>query len=142
MLQIFIKYENSILIMPHQCLNCQRIFDNSSDAIIKGCPYCGGKLFLYIKKIPENKEEINLTKNEKELIIKEVENITDVKNIDTPIILKLENIRIVKSGKYEIDINQLMKKNKPAIFKIQDGTYVIDLDFLRENKKNEEKITK
>jgi len=120
--------------MPHQCLNCQEIYDNSSDAIIKGCPKCGKKLFLYIKKTPKKEEEIELTKDEKELILKEVETITNIDEIDSPIILKLENIRIVKSGKYEIDINQLMKKEKPAIYKIQDGTYMIDLDFLKNEK--------
>jgi len=121
--------------MPHQCLNCQAIYDNSSDAIIKGCPKCGKKLFLYIKKTPEKKHEIELSHDEKELILKEVETITNIDDIDTPIILKLENIRVVKSGKYEIDINQLMKKEKPAIYKIQDGTYMIDLNFLKNNKK-------
>ncbi len=119
--------------MPHQCLNCQEVFDNTSNVIIKGCPNCGKKLFLYIKKIPENKEEIELTTHEKEVILKEVEGIAEIEETDTPIILKLENVRVVKPGKYEIDINQLMKKDKPIIYKVQDGTYVIDLNFLRGN---------
>lgn len=117
--------------MPHQCLNCNSIYDNSSDAIIKGCPKCGKKLFLYIKKIPEKKEEIELSTHEKDFILKEIESITDIEDPDSPIILKLENIRIIKPGQYEIDINQLLKKEKPVIYKIQDGTYVIDLNFLK-----------
>lgn len=119
--------------MPHQCLKCDRIFDNTSDVILKGCPYCGSKLFLYIKKIPdpEMTNEIELTKSQKDIILKEIEGIVQTEDVDAPIILKLENIRILSSGKYEIDINQLMKKEKPLIYKIQDGTYVIDLDFLR-----------
>ncbi len=117
--------------MPHQCLKCLAIYDSSSDAIIKGCPNCKNKLFLFIKKIPEDKEEIELSKHEKELILKEVENISEIKDSEIPIILKLENIRIVKPGKYEIDINQLMKKEKPIIYKIQEGTYIIDLNSIR-----------
>jgi len=117
--------------MPHQCLNCQEIFDNTSDAIIKGCPNCSKKLFLYIKKMPENSAEIELSKYQKDLILKEVEGIADIDETDMPIILKLENVKVVKPGKYEIDINQLMKKEKPVVYKVQEGTYVIDLNFLR-----------
>lgn len=117
--------------MPHQCLKCSHIYENTSDAIIKGCPNCGAKLFLFIKKIPEKSQEIELSKEEKDLILQEIESISEIHDSQTPIILKLENIRVVKPGKYEIDINQLMKKDKPVIYKIQEGTYIIDLNFLR-----------
>ena len=119
--------------MPHQCLSCERIYDNTSDVIIKGCPDCGKKLFLFIKKVPEEKKEIELSNNEKEIILQELDGIIDIEEIDVPIVLKLENVRIIAPGKYEIDINQLMKKEKPLIYKVQDGTYVIDLNFLRGN---------
>ncbi|MCA9459351.1 MAG: hypothetical protein KC550_02270 [Nanoarchaeota archaeon] len=66
--------------------------------------------------------------------MEEVESMVDIKDSDVPIILKLENIRVLSPGKYEIDINQLMKKDKPLIYKVQDGTYIIDLDFLRGRK--------
>ena len=121
--------------MPHQCLKCEEVYDNASDVIIKGCPKCHSKLFLFIKKIPEKKEEIELTKHEKEIILDELDSMVDVDNIDTPIILKLENVRILSPGKYEIDVNELMKKEKPLIYKVEEGTYYIDLDFLRGNYK-------
>lgn len=120
--------------MPHQCLACNETFDNDSNVILKGCPKCGGKLFLFVKKIPEQKEEIELSKDEKDIVLKELENVVDIEKSDKPIILKLENVRIIKPGKYEIDINQLMKKEKPLIYKVQEGTYVIDLNFLRGKK--------
>lgn len=102
--------------------------------IIKGCPKCGKKLFLYIKKIPQKKEEIELSTHEKDLILKELENYVDIEEPDSPIVLKLENIRVVGPGKYEIDINQLLKKEKPVVYKVQEGTYVIDLSYLRGDK--------
>lgn len=117
--------------MPHQCLKCETIYDNTSNVIISGCPKCGSKLFLFVKKIPEKEEEIELTREQKEIILSEVENFIDIKDTDGPIIFKLENIRILSPGKYEIDINQLMKKDKPLIYKVQDGTYIIDLNYLR-----------
>ena len=57
-------------------------------------------------------------------------------DIDAPIILKLENIRILSPGKYELDINQLMKKEKPVIYRVQEGTYIIDLDSISGGMKN------
>jgi predicted nucleic acid-binding Zn-ribbon protein len=116
--------------MPHQCLGCDKVYDNSSNAIITGCPDCGKKLFLYVKQLPQEKEQIEISKENKELILKEVESMIEIDEINQPIILKLENVRVLAPGKYEIDINQLMKKNKPIIYKIQEGTYVIDLNFL------------
>jgi len=118
--------------MPHQCLNCESIYENTSDVIMKGCPNCGRKLFLFIKKVPEKKEEIELSKYEKELVMAEVESMVNTTELDKPIFLKLENVRILAPGKYEIDINQLMKKDKPLVYKVQEGTYLIDLEFLRE----------
>lgn len=123
--------------MPHQCLSCDAIYDNTSDAIIKGCPACGKKLFLFIKKTPEKKKEVELTKEQKDIVLKEVESMVDIDEVEKPIILKLENVRVISPGKYEIDVNQLMKKDKPLVYKVQEGTYVIDLNFLRgiENEK-------
>jgi len=117
--------------MPHQCLNCEKTYENTSDVILKGCPNCHHKLFLFIKKIPEKKDEIELSKQEKELVLAEVESLVNVEKLEKPIILKLENVRILGPGKYEIDINQLMKREKPLVYKVQDGTYMIDLNFLR-----------
>ena len=116
--------------MPHQCLGCDRIYDNSSNVIITGCPDCGKKLFLYIKNTPKKEEQVEISKRNKELILEELESMTKIQDIDEPIVLKLENVRVLSPGKYEIDINQLMKKEKPLIYKVQDGTYVIDLNFL------------
>ena len=117
--------------MPHQCLGCDAIYDNTSDAIIKGCPECGKKLFLFIKQTPTKKVEVELTQEQKDIVLKEVEDMVGTEEIKKPIVLKLENVRVVAPGKYEIDINELMKKKKPLIYKVQEGTYVIDLSFLR-----------
>lgn len=117
--------------MPHQCLGCDEIYDNTSQAILQGCPKCGRKAFLYLKEMPKQEEEVELTSDTKDIILKELEEVVEPKDQNKPIILKLENVRILSPGKYEIDVNQLMKKEKPIIYKVQDGTYVIDLQTLR-----------
>ncbi len=40
--------------------------------------------------------------------------------------LDIESIRVLKPGKYEIDLVSLFKK-EPVIFKIEDGKYMIDI---------------
>ena len=121
--------------MPHQCLKCEKVYDNTSNAIISGCPNCGSKLFLYLKKIPQEEKEIELSEQKKDIILQEISNFVEIEETEKPIIFKLENVRVLSPGKYEIDINQLMKKEKPIIYKVQDGTYFIDLDFLKCKKK-------
>ena len=123
--------------MPHQCLKCSEVYDNASDVIIKGCPNCGHKLFLFLKKMP-NKKEVELSQDEKDLVMKEIESITDIDELDAPVVLNLESVRVLKQGKYEIDINSLMKGGKPLIYKVQDGTYMIDLNTLGEVRSEDE----
>jgi hypothetical protein len=37
--------------MPHICTRCSNIFDSGED-ILKGCPNCGWKKFMFVKKKP------------------------------------------------------------------------------------------
>jgi predicted nucleic acid-binding Zn-ribbon protein len=39
--------------MPHICTRCSNVFDSGED-ILKGCPNCGWKKFMFIKKGPQN----------------------------------------------------------------------------------------
>ena len=75
------------------------------------------------------KEEplFKLTKKEKEQIEKDVLDILgDEIDREKPIVLDLESIRILKPGKYELDLVSLFKK-KPLIYRLEDGKYMIDL---------------
>ncbi len=113
--------------MPHQCVRCGKIYDDNAPELLTGCS-CGGKLFFYIKKdrLEELKKATSkLTKKEKEQIEKDVRDIVG-ENEEKPVILDFESIRILKPGKYEIDLIKLFE-GKPLIYKIGDGKYVIDI---------------
>ncbi|MDP2939705.1 MAG: Zn-ribbon containing protein [Candidatus Omnitrophota bacterium] len=115
--------------MPHQCVRCGKFYPDGSEELLKGCS-CGGKFFFYVKKtdIEQAKQlTVDLTPEEKQQIeadVKEIigEEIED----DQPVVLELENIRILKPGKYEIDLVDLFK-GKPLVYKLGQGKYVIDL---------------
>jgi len=46
---------------------------------------------------------------------------------DAPVILDIESVRVVGDGKFEIDIINLFRKDRPLIYKIGEGKYIIDL---------------
>ncbi len=49
--------------MPHQCLNCGKVFEEGSSQLLKGCPDCGGNRFFFTKK-PLNEKQRNTKKEE------------------------------------------------------------------------------
>jgi predicted nucleic acid-binding Zn-ribbon protein len=45
---------------------------------------------------------------------------------EEPVVLDFESIRVLKPGKYELDLVNLFK-NEPVIYKLDEGKYMIDL---------------
>ena len=116
--------------MPHQCVRCNTFYDDGAQEILKGCS-CGARLFFYIKKkeIDLNKELLtNFTEEDKKHIEEDVSEILHIKqeDLDRPVVLDLEAIRVLQPGKYELDLVHLFKKD-PLIIKLEEGKYIIDL---------------
>ncbi len=117
--------------MPHQCVRCNTFYDDGNEAILKGCS-CGAKLFFFIRK--ERLEQIQkaaeeappVSEEERRQIESDVFDVLGVKEPDEPVVLDLESVRVLKPGKYEIDLVQLFK-GEPLIFKLADGKYIIDI---------------
>ncbi len=126
--------------MPNQCIHCSEIYQDGSEEVLKGCSKCGGRFFFYLSrekfdklKESQGKEnqdinEINeLTKEEKEQIEKDVRDIAGIEDIDAPVVLDFESVKVIKPGKYLLDIPNLFSKKRPLIYKLEDGKYIIDL---------------
>jgi len=117
--------------MPHQCVRCNTFYDDGASEIIKGCK-CGGRLFFYIRKekleqAQKVAESIKLSPQDKEQIEQDVFDLVGSEiDKDEPVVLDLEAIRVLKPGKYELDLVHLFK-GEPLIFKLEDGKYMIDL---------------
>ena len=116
--------------MPHQCVRCSTLYPDGAKEILSGCT-CGARLFFYIRKkhLDESKEIIsNLTVDEKKSIEKDVAEILHVRDedLDRPVVLDIESIRVLKPGKYELDLVNIFKKN-PLVIKLEEGKYMIDL---------------
>jgi predicted nucleic acid-binding Zn-ribbon protein len=119
--------------MPHQCVKCSRIIPLANKELIEGCEECGGRFFFYIRdeqaeKLKQVQEKIiDIPDNEKKLIEKDVREMAGIEDENTPVILDLESVRSTGSGKFEIDVVNLFRKDRPIIYKIEEGKYLIDL---------------
>lgn len=115
--------------MPHQCVRCSRIYPDGSSELLEGCN-CGGKFFFYVKEgnIEKAKKLTqNLSMEDKKQIEKDVLDIVgETQDKKKPIVLDLESIKVLKPGKYELDLIDIFK-GKPLVYKLDDGKYVIDI---------------
>jgi len=126
--------------MPHQCVRCNKLFSEGSNELLKGCDNCGGKFFFFIKQnqIDEvNKVTRDLSSEDKQQIEQDVMNIIGV-DIDhsMPVFLDFESVRVVSPGKYELDIVNLFR-DKPIVYRVEEGKYIIDIKSKSKDNKNE-----
>lgn len=121
--------------MPHQCTHCGKVFPDASQELLSGCE-CGSKFFYYIRQekldeikdreIQQTIEELN--QSDKVQIEKDIREITGLdQEPEKPVILDLESVRVIKPGKFEIDIINLFSKKRPLVYKLEEGKYIIDL---------------
>jgi len=115
--------------MPHRCVHCGQIYADTDKEILRGCK-CGNSFFFYMSEKQLNNAESNrlieLPQSEKEKVEKEIREIIGV-NDEQPVILDLETVKVIKPGKFEIDIVNLFRKDRPLIYKLEEGKYIIDL---------------
>ncbi len=117
--------------MPHQCVHCGKLYQDAAPELLKGCS-CGSNFFFYIKKEKyeqiKNEEEppLDLSKDEKKQIEKDVRDMIGVED-EKPVVLDLESIKVLKPGKFKIDIVNLFSQKRPLIYKLEEGKYIIDL---------------
>ncbi len=113
----------------HQCVKCAAIYDDGTNNILKGCPQCGGKFFFFIKKEALHKiQEVtkNLTLEDRKQIEGDVKDIIGILDEDTPVILDLASVNVLKPGKFELDLVRLFKGD-PLVYKLDEGKYIIDV---------------
>jgi predicted nucleic acid-binding Zn-ribbon protein len=106
------------------------MYKDGSKELLEGCS-CGSRFFFFIKQSAIEKSKklsSNLNKGDRARIEKDVEEIVESKTNfkEGPVFLDIESVRVLKPGKYEINLVDLFRK-EPLVYKIGDGKYVIDL---------------
>ncbi len=117
--------------MPHSCVHCAKIYPDGARELIHGCT-CGSKFFFYLTqekmdKLKQSRPEVVLTEEEKTQLETDVRDIAGIGEEDAPVILDFESVRLLKPGKYLIDIHNLLSKDKPTVYSLDDGKYFVDL---------------
>jgi len=117
--------------MPNQCVHCGKLYETTSPELLKGCS-CGSRFFFYIKeeqyeKLRKEREiPLVLDFKDKKQVEKDVREMIGIKE-EEPVILDLESIKVIRPGKFEIDIVKLFSEKRPIIYKLEEGKYIIDL---------------
>ena len=115
--------------MPHKCTQCGREFRDGSTEILRGCPSCDGKKFLYVSERVRHKDVLE-EKSIQEIALETNETILEVKAPEkkhADIYDRVESVRIVGPGSYELNIEKLAKSDERVIGVGKDGSYVVDL---------------
>ncbi len=124
--------------MPHKCTKCGREYKDGSTEILKGCASCGGKKFLYVKEEDLHKDVLE-EKSIEEIATEAKEEVLEVvagPRKEVEMYDRVETIRIVGPGTYELNIEKMAKSDERIISVGKEGVYNIDLlSFVKDDKK-------
>jgi len=119
--------------MPYKCIHCSKMYEDGSEQVLKGCDDCGRKFFFYIRrdqleKVKQQEEkEVEFFGEDKRQIERDVREIAGFEDEDVPVFLDFESVKVIKPGKYAVDLGNLFATDKPRVYKLEDGKYIIDL---------------
>lgn len=125
--------------MPHKCTQCGREFEDGSTKILKGCPSCGGKKFLYIREA-ERHDDVLKEKTLDEIARETGEEVLEVKSDrrkkeEIEVFERIESIRILGPGSYELNIEKLARSDEVVVGLENEGKYVVDILSMAKKKK-------
>jgi len=116
--------------MPHKCTKCGREYPDGSTEILKGCGSCGGKKFIYIKDAEIHKDVLE-EKSIEEIALESKEEVLEVTGSspkkEVEMFDRVETIRIVAPGSYELNIEKMAKSDERIVSIGTEGNYLIDI---------------
>ncbi|VVB61541.1 Zn-ribbon containing protein [uncultured archaeon] len=118
--------------MPNKCTKCGKMHaDDANYLLSTGCDACGGRFFFFVRDelVKEVDREVSqISKKEMKEIERDIREIIPVreKSEDKTVVLDIEAIRVLKPGKYHIDVTTLFNQ-RPVIVRVGTGKYEIDL---------------
>ena len=104
------------------------MYKDGAEEILKGCS-CNSRFFFFVNQSKMDNMKnltVDLNEKEREQIEMDVKDMVGEMLDDKPVILDLENVRVLKPGHYEISLIDIFK-GKPLVYKLEEGKYIIDL---------------
>ncbi|MDV2482694.1 hypothetical protein F8E02_11945 [Methanoculleus sp. Wushi-C6] len=124
--------------MPHKCTQCGREFEDGSTKILKGCPSCGGKKFLYIREA-ERHDDVLKEKTIDEIARETGEDVLEVREgrrrEEIEVFERIESIRILGPGSYELNLDKMARSDEVVVGLEKEGRYVVDILSMARKKK-------
>ena len=124
--------------MPHKCTQCGREFEDGSTKILKGCPSCGGKKFLYIREA-ERHDDVLKEKTIEEIARDTGEGVLEVREdqrrAELGVFERIESIRILGPGSYELNLERLARSDEVVVGLEKEGRYAVDILSMAKKKK-------
>ncbi len=130
--------------MPHKCTNCEHVIPDESEDLLSGCPDCGTQSWEYVvkeksesKKIKEDKSQkaartefvdstnlpsSNIVEGLQSHTTKTIDNISEIQE---QLNNQYEGIKIVRNGKYKINLTELYRGNDYIIELDDNGAYTV-----------------
>ena len=127
--------------MPHKCAQCGREFKDGSTDILKGCPSCGGKKFLYIKRADIHRDVLE-EKSIEEIAAETKQEIIEIPQKapeKTEIYDRIESIRVLSPGSYELNLEKLASGDDMIMQMGSDDKYIVDILSMAKKKKEGKK---
>lgn len=143
--------------MPHKCTRCEGIFRDGAAIILNGCPKCGWNKFLYVRDETTQpagsagKTGDTLIPPAATQFIKEVDELLGIKpeqpepkeskveKIKEEIGDRVESVRILSPGSYELNLDSIMKRDEIVMALKEDGTYIVHLPSVFQKKRHHER---
>jgi predicted nucleic acid-binding Zn-ribbon protein len=125
--------------MPHKCTKCGREFKDGSTDILRGCPSCGSKKFLYIREehrhrdVLEEKTITEIAQETKEEVLEVVEAPGTPADREG----RVESIRILAPGSYELNLKKLAETNDMVVGLGKDAKYLVDISSMGKKEEKE-----
>ncbi|MDR0768236.1 MAG: Zn-ribbon domain-containing protein [Methanosarcinales archaeon] len=143
--------------MPHRCTKCGAVFEDGDSVILTGCPECKWNKFFYVRAEEVNAnpekgsecqqpavnaadaanwdiEERVAEKQDKSIdgMLEDIDRALDSddvnkKELDTD---RVDSIRILDTGSYELNLGSIMKKEEIVVGIKEEGQYAIDLPMM------------
>ncbi len=130
--------------MPHKCTKCEHVIPNESDDLLTGCPECNNSSWEYVVEDDNADKLKNEDKSQKAARTEFVDadnlpssnvveglqqsthtTVNNVSKIQETLNKQYEGIKVVRDGKYKINLTELYRGNDYVIELGDNGSYTV-----------------